>query len=181
MPWLQYRVDHLEILQGLLRRRIRDMEQQNAYLLQLKMDDMAETRRLKLAIEQWEEMNKNHHDNGTRFCRSTITLEQDSRHVVGGGKGVSKPSGLDESEEDETEESSLEDNIEDDEYVDDDEYGSLYGTTPMKSKARKAAVVSGDKNKTNSSNKKTKTTKRQWTPGNTTHYHIYHCPVMGCD
>eukprot|EP00977_Amphora_coffeiformis_P000712 scaffold152_cov163-Amphora_coffeaeformis.AAC.10 len=170
VAWLHHRVDHLEILQGLLSQRIRDMEQENARELQLYAANMAENLRLKRAIEHWEE-HANHRDG------RPVTLEKNRGRPLG---GLPKPAGLDLSAESEgeSEDSSFEDGNDDDVDNDDDD-DSICGATPPKPNARKAADVSGKK----SGSKKPKadtTTTRRWTPGNTTQYNVYQCPAMGC-
>lgn len=180
---MQHRIDYLTIMQGFLRERILDMEQQNARQLQLKEADMAKTQRLKHEIEQWESKYRN----DTPFYHA-ITLEKECGYprVGRGTGGMSKPAGLDETEDSEgdsegdSDESSFKDEGEDDE--DDDE-----SMTPKKPKVRKAGAVTGNKmnsgSGSGSSTKKAKqeaVTKLRWTPGNTEHYHIYNCPAIGC-
>lgn len=161
---LQNRVEHLEILEGLLRELIRDMEEQNDRELELKAAAIAETKRLQQEVERWESTEKS-----SGFCHP-ITPEEDANANIGGIRGASgsTSTGLDESEENEgnDEEKSL------------DSDHNIYEDTPKKPRARKATTIG--RGKSNKKPKKSAPKSKRSYQFDKKDYHPYECPVFGC-
>ena len=161
---LQNRVDHLEILIGLMRQRIQETEKQNTRELRLNAAAAAETKRLTREIERWENARKD-----ARTCRP-ITPEEDGNDNPGGtcDPSASKPTaGLNKSNENAGE---------GDDSLDGDD--SNYEIIIQKPKARKATFVSA--NKSNKKPKKAAAKSGRTYSFDKNDYHPYNCPAAGC-